>query len=92
MSKDKALTSGFWRTQLTTFAVLFAGYASYTYNRKSGTIIMKILIRRYLMCVRFYLVSFALPNLMKNGLLDKSAAGIYCIYLARVINRYMLVC
>jgi sugar phosphate permease len=29
---------------------------------------------------------------MKNGLLDKSAAGIYCIYLARVINRYMLVC
>uniref|UniRef100_A0A0P5YI73 Glucose-6-phosphate translocase n=1 Tax=Daphnia magna TaxID=35525 RepID=A0A0P5YI73_9CRUS len=55
MSRDATSTSGFWRTQLTTFAVLFAGYASYTYNRKS--------------------VSFALPNLMKNGLLDKSAAG-----------------
>ncbi len=56
MAKDDAVPRGFWRKQLTTFAVLFAGYASYTYNRKS--------------------VSFALPNLMKNGLLDKSAAGI----------------
>lgn len=37
MSRDATSTSGFWRTQLTTFAVLFAGYASYTYNRKSGT-------------------------------------------------------
>ncbi|XP_057373554.1 glucose-6-phosphate exchanger SLC37A4-like [Daphnia carinata] len=55
MSREATSMSGFWRTQLTTFAVLFAGYASYTYNRKS--------------------VSFALPNLMKNGLLDKSAAG-----------------
>ena len=59
MAKDEAVASGFWRKQLTTFAVLFAGYASYTYNRKS--------------------VSFALPNLMKNGLLDKSAAGISLI-------------
>lgn len=56
MAKDEAGQSGFWRKQLTTFAVLFAGYASYTYNRKS--------------------VSFALPDLLKNGLLDKNAAGV----------------
>lgn len=55
MAKDEAGQSGFWRKQLTTFAVLFAGYASYTYNRKS--------------------VSLALPDLLKNGLLDKNAAG-----------------
>ena len=45
----------FHKVQLTTFAILFAGYASYTYNRKA--------------------VSFALPSLMKSGLLDKSGAG-----------------
>ncbi len=30
-----AKDAAFWRAQLTTFAVLFTGYASYTYNRKS---------------------------------------------------------
>lgn len=48
-------SNSFWRAQLTTFALLSAGYASYTYNRKS--------------------VSFVLPHLLKNGLLDKSSAG-----------------
>lgn len=55
MGADTSSASAFWRVQLTTFTLLFAGYASYTYNRKS--------------------VSFALPNLMKNGLLDKNGAG-----------------
>ena len=49
------ISNDFRRAQLTTFAVLFAGYASYTYNRKS--------------------VSFALPNLLNSGLLDKNGAG-----------------
>jgi len=47
--------SSFRLVQLSTFAILFIGYASYNYNRKS--------------------VSFALPSLIKNGLLDKSGAG-----------------
>jgi len=47
--------SSFRLVQLSTFAILFSGYASYNYNRKS--------------------VSFALPSLISNGLLDKSGAG-----------------
>jgi len=47
--------SSFRLVQLSTFAILFLGYAAYNFNRKS--------------------VSFALPSLIKNGLLDKSGAG-----------------
>lgn len=33
------------------------------------------ILNRYLIMLVCFIVSFALPNLMKNGLLDKSAAG-----------------